>query len=124
MKTTFILLLSMLISSVSFSQDFDKRLEKLYSVEELTAMQKENPSKIITLNYAIDNAVYTSDLPLEKKSEFTKSINYDFKKKPNFIELGLKIENQSQYFRINGTNKILVIKSEYLLNYELKNIKK
>jgi hypothetical protein len=114
----------MLISSVSFSQDFDKRLEKLYSVEELTAMQKENPSKIITLNYAIDNAVYTSDLPLEKKSEFTKSINYDFKKKPNFIELGLKIENQSQYFRINGTNKILVIKSEYLLNYELKNIKK
>jgi hypothetical protein len=124
MKTTFILLLSILISSVSFSQDFDKRLEKLYSVEELTAMQKENPSKIITLNYAIDNAVYTSDLPLEKKSEFTKSINYDFKKKPNFIELGLKIENQSQYFRINGTNKILVIKSEYLLNYELKNIKK
>jgi mannitol-specific phosphotransferase system IIBC component len=124
MKTTFILFLSILISSVSFSQDFDKRLEKLYSVEELTAMQKENPSKIITLNYAIDNAVYTSDLPLEKKSEFTKSINYDFKKKPNFIELGLKIENQSQYFRINGTNKILVIKSEYLLNYELKNIKK
>jgi|688.fasta_scaffold1072684_1 mannitol-specific phosphotransferase system IIBC component len=124
MKNTLFLLIFCFITFLSFSQDYDKRLEKLYSVEELTALQKENPSKIITLNYAIDNAVYTSDLPLEKKSEFTKSINYDFKKKPNFIELGLKIENQSQYFRINGTNKILVIKSEYLLNYELKNIKK
>jgi hypothetical protein len=124
MKTAFILLFSVLISSFSYSQDYDKRLEKLYSVEELTAMQKENPAKIVVLNYALDNAVYTLDLPLEKKSDFTESINYDFKKKPNFIELGLKIENQNQYFKINGSEKILVIKSEYLLNYELKNMKK
>lgn len=124
MKLTILVLSFFFIQFNSFSQEYDKRLEKIYSIEELKTIQKENPSNIIMLNYALDNAVYISDLPSEKKSEFTKSINYDFKKKPNFIDLGLKIENQNQYYRINGTDKILVVKSEYLLNYELKNIKK
>lgn len=124
MKIALLIYLCFIIQFNSFSQEYDKRLEKIFSVEELKTMQKENPSKITMLNYALDNAVYISDLPSEKKSEFTKSINYDFNKKPNFIELGLKIEEQSQPFRINGTEKILVVKSEYLLNYEIKNLRK
>ena len=41
MKTTLVLLLCVLISSVTFSQDFDKRLEKIYTTTQLKMMQKE-----------------------------------------------------------------------------------
>jgi hypothetical protein len=40
--------------------------------------------------------------------------------KLNFQELGLSIiENQNQYFLIQGTTKMLVVKSAIVLNQEL-----
>lgn len=119
MKTTFILLLSILISSISFSQEFDKRLEKAYTSSQLTTMQKENPAKLNMLNYALDNALYVIDMPKEKMSEIQKTITYDLKKKATFLELGLTIQKENQYFKINGLDKVLVVKSEWMLLNEL-----
>ena len=119
MKTTFILLLSILISSVSFSQNFDKRLEKTYTTSQLKTMQKENPAQFNMLNYALDNALYVIDMPKEKMSEIQKTITYDSKKKTTFLELGLTIQKENQYFKINGSEKVLVVKSEWLLLNEL-----
>lgn len=119
MKTTFILLLSILISSISFSQEFDKRLEKTYTSSQLTTMQKENPAQLNMLNYALDNALYVIDMPKEKMSEIQKTITYDLKKKATFLELGLTIQKENQYFKINGLDKVLVVKSEWMLLNEL-----
>lgn len=119
MKTTFILLLSILISSISFSQEFDKRLEKAYTSSQITTMQKENPAQLNMLNYALDNALYVIDMPKEKMSEIQKTITYDLKKKATFLELGLTIQKENQYFKINGLDKVLVVKSEWMLLNEL-----
>lgn len=119
MKTTFILLLSILISSISFSQDFDKRLEKAYTSSQLKTLKQENPVQFNMLNYALDNALYLIDMPKEKMSEFQKTITYDLKKKATFLELGLTIQKENQYFKINGTEKVLVVKSEWMLLNEL-----
>ncbi len=119
MKKTFILLLSILISSISFSQEFDKRLEKAYTSSQLTTMQKENPAQLNMLNYALDNALYVIDMPKEKMSEIQKTITYDLKKKATFLELGLTIQKENQYFKINGLDKVLVVKSEWMLLNEL-----
>lgn len=119
MKTTLVLLLCVLISSVTFSQDFDKRLEKIYTTTQLKMMQKENPEQLRMLNYALDNALYVIDFPKEKKNELQKTITYDLKKKASFIELGLTIQKENQYFKINGSDKVLVLKSEWLLLNEL-----
>jgi len=35
----------------------------------------------------------------------------------------LKIENQNQYFRIEGTDKMMVVKSNYVLKNEIENKK-
>ncbi|MEY4521708.1 MAG: hypothetical protein RIT10_893 [Bacteroidota bacterium] len=119
MKSTFILLFSILISSISLSQEFDKRLEKAYTSNQLTTMQKENPAQLKMLNYALDNALYVIDMPKEKMSEIQKSITYDLKKKATFLELGLTIQKENQYLKINGLDKVLVVKSEWMLLNEL-----
>jgi 5,10-methylene-tetrahydrofolate dehydrogenase/methenyl tetrahydrofolate cyclohydrolase len=109
----------MLISSISFSQDFDKRLEKTYTKSQLKTIQKENLAQFNMLNYALDNALYVIDMPKEKMSEIQKSITYDLKKKATFLELGLTIQKENQYLKINGTEKVLVVKSEWMLLNEL-----
>lgn len=119
MNTLIILLFSIVISSVSFSQDFDKRLEKAYTSSQLKTMKQENPLQFNMLNYALDNALYLIDMPKEKMSEFQKTITYDLKKKATFLELGLSIQKENQYFKINGTDKVLVVKSEWVLLNEL-----
>ena len=37
----------------------------------------------------------------------------------NFIDLGLEIQGQNQYFQISGDDRLLVIKSKVVLNYEM-----
>ena len=73
------------------------------------------------LNYALNHAVYTTLLP-NKNAEQLKTL----KVSPSivrFTDAALRIENQNQYFIIEGTDKMLVIKSKYVLQNELKNKK-
>ena len=73
--------------------------------------------------YAVDKACYVSDLPKGKEAKLDGAINVDISKPLNFIDLGLDIKSVNQYFKINGTDKMLVVKSEFVLNNELKNNK-
>jgi hypothetical protein len=41
-----------------------------------------------------------------------------------FTDLGLKIEDFTQYFIVKNQNKLLVVKSSYILDLESKNKKK
>lgn len=107
-------------SKISFSQMVDKRLEKKYSNKEINQIIKDDPGHYHFLLYALDNACYTIDQPKGKDlTEFTE-ISLDLKSPLNFLDLGLEIKDQNQYFIIKGTNKLLVVKSNWVLNHELK----
>jgi len=105
-------------SSISFSQMVDQRLEKKYSKKEINQMIKDDPGQYQFLVYALDNACYTIDQPKDL-SEFTE-ISLDLKRPLNFLDFGLEIKDQNQYFIIKGTNKLLVVKSNWVINHELK----
>jgi hypothetical protein len=108
------------INSLAFSQEIDPRLSKKYSQEEIQLMIKENPTDYQLLVYALDNACYITDMPSGKDEELDGSVSLDLSKEFTYLDLGLEIKNSNQYLRINGTNKMLVVKSEWVLNNELK----
>ena len=117
MKTLSIICFTLFLSAVSFGQQIDKRLLTKYNSEELELMKVSNPEKIGLLVYALDNAIYIIDIPKEKRPELV-SI-----KQPQagetFLDLGIEIKETNQYFRIEGTDKMLVMKSEWVLNHEI-----
>ena len=121
MKKKIILLFSLfLVSQIGFSQEkeINPQLLKVYSENELNQIVQESPEKYDLLVYAIDHAIYTADFPTEKKDNISKEIEVplgDY----TYLDLGIKIENLNQFYRIKGTNKILVVKSFYVLNNEI-----
>lgn len=110
------------ISLASFSQEFDNRLLKSYSESELQTIKSESPELIKVLNYALDNACYFSQINEGKDYSDLPSISLKSTSQlPGIDELGLKIEKQNQYYRIEGTDKLLFVKSEWVIQHELKN---
>jgi hypothetical protein len=108
---------SFLFCGAVFSQDLDKRLLTKYTSSELTTMMEVNPEKYAMLDYALDNAIYFSEIPNEKNQNFeTIQLSND---SATFIELGLEIKDQNQYFKVVGENRLLVVKSMLVLNYEM-----
>ena len=119
-----ILLTSTLIliaCSASIAQDFDKRLLERFSTDELTDLATKDNAKLAMLNYALDNAISYVTFSKKKTVELS-SIDMP-EENATFVSLGFEIENQNQFFKINGSDKVLVIKSTYLLENELKNKK-
>lgn len=119
MKHFFLLVLTLTLGTQLFAQDADPRLSSRYSKEELLQMMEKDPQQYKLLVYACDHACYITDLPNGKSSELSGTLNVDLSKPLDFIALGLEIKNVNQYFRINGTDKMLVVKSEWVLNNEL-----
>jgi len=119
MKHFFILSLALVMNSQAFSQEIDSRLSKKYTQQELLNMKENSPSEYNFLVYALDNACYVTDLPTGKEDALDGSISVDLSKEFTFLDLDLQIKNSNQYLKINGTNKMLVVKSEWVLNNEL-----
>ena len=82
-------------------------------------MKANDPAKYTMYVYAIDHACYVTDLPSGKLSDLNGTIEVDMNKPLNFIELGLDIKTSNQYLKITGTDKMLVVKSVYVLENEL-----
>ena len=111
MKTIFILLLTLLVSGAVSAQQYDQRLLNAYSTEELASISQEKPELIAILNYALDNASYIAETGNKDNSGLTSISLESTKTSPCFAELGIKISDQNQYYKIQGTYKILVVKS-------------
>ena len=75
--------------------------------------------ELFLLEYALTNGFYITTLP-SKESTYIKKLNVTTEIK-KYTDIGLRIENQNQYFNIVGTDKMLVVKSKYVLQNELKN---
>ena len=120
MKFFLIVLLS-IISVTTFSQEIDLRLLNRYSQDELIEMKNNNINEYEFLIYALDHSIYTTIMSDEKYNGLDiKSIDIT-NKDLNFIALDIQIlDNTNQYYKIVGDNKLLVVKSRYVLNQEIK----
>jgi hypothetical protein len=118
MKLIITLGISILFFGASFAQQVDSRLLERYSDIQLESMQQENPQEFALQMYALDNAVYFSEVPKGKTSGLQKiSLT---SATPTHISLGLEIEDENQYFLVDGEDRMLVIKSRWVLNSEMK----
>jgi hypothetical protein len=98
------------------AQQIDDRLLVRFSTDQLENMKKTQPDELDLLSYALDHALYISDAPEGKNHDLSEISNIEEK---NFLELGLEIKDTNQYFRITGTNNVLVVKSRWVLNHEM-----
>jgi hypothetical protein len=117
-KVIFLVLFSF-FSFWASAQKYSPELERSYSKKELKQM---TINELSLLEYALSSALYTTALP-DKDHSALKSITVPPSIK-KFTDASLRIENQNQYFIITGTDKMLVVKSKYVLQNELKNYKK
>ncbi len=106
MKKTILFVLFLSCGYLSYSQENSK-----------TSISKE------VLNYAKSNGSYIVDTPQEKMS----SISYDGEislVKAKLIDpskMGISITNKNLVYKITGTNQLLIVKSVWVLENELKN---
>jgi len=115
MKKILIVVISVMFSgSMLFGQnsEFDSRLLAKYSVEELEAIEKENPRDIQFLTYCLDNAFYIGDYPNEKDGKFNidGELNNVDLTNINLFSLGIELkEGKNQMYSVNGKSKLLIV---------------
>jgi len=118
MKLLYFALILILSAGFTSAQNYDSRLLKKFNHEELIFMEQNNPLKLKRYEYALDHGVYFAELPFGKKEDLPSiSLNGD---PTNFLELGIDIINKNQYFKIEGTDKMLVVKSIWVLDNEMR----
>jgi hypothetical protein len=118
MKIASLLCLIFISFSSAFAQEIDERLLSKYSQEELETMIETNPDQYQLLDYALDNALYVANFNDSKGGDF-ELITIDPENLPSFIDMNLEISDQNQYFKIDGVEKLLVVKSTVVLNHEM-----
>jgi hypothetical protein len=119
MKNIFLLSLCMGIAIICNSQKTNSSLTNCYSTQELADYKANEPAKYELLLYAIDHATYLSDFD-ENKHSALKRIDTSIPN-PRFTDLEVKIEKVNQYFYAPKLNKVVVVKSEWVLRHEMKN---
>ena len=136
MKKHILLLILLAFSSkLIYSQNYNQELLKSYSKKELKEISKSNPNEIKLLNYAIDNACYVVEKPVaDKKIKSTGQgrtitlpvlegkLHVDLDK-IKFTDFGFKIKDENIYIILTDYNKMLVVKSKWVLQNELDQIK-
>lgn len=99
------------------AQNYDSRLLKKFSNDELAAMEQNDPKSLNRYEYALDHAMYVTDIPSGKSADLQViTLNGEGQ---TFADLGLDIINSNQYFKIEGTDKMLVVKSIWVLDNEM-----
>ena len=126
MTRLYLCVLFTFIALTGFSQSkYDSRLLEKYSDEELTHLKDNNPAEFVFVNYCLEHAFYITDLPKEKmesKNDQIGSIVLESLDKINFYALDIElIQDNYQFFAIEGHDKLLVIKSIDHIKKEMQN---
>jgi hypothetical protein len=100
------------------TQEKNTELLKSYTPHELDEIQQVSQEQYALLVYALDNGLYTTAYHPEKHSGLKKvSLDTD-KKAPLFTDFHFKITETNQYFYWENRNKVVVIKSFWVLSHE------
>lgn len=120
-KTLILLVLAFTTSIYYYSQDIDKRLLKKYSKKEIKAIQKNTPDEYTFLINALEKGVFISEIPEKKASTivFDGTLNINPNEVHTFMSLGKEITDRYQYYKIEGTNKMLAILPRIALDPKL-----
>lgn len=97
------------------SNSFDTRLLSKFSIAELNEMQSKSPDTYAYWNFYVANAFQVADLPSGKSNahEIKSSVKVLDMDKVNIFDLHfVPSPKDFQYYRIEGTDKLLVIISE------------
>lgn len=117
MKRLSLTLLLILFATGLKAQNYDSRLLNAYSASELEGLQKSDTEKLSLISYALENGMYVSDNGNVKGGSLPEIEMPS--SDATFADLGIQIKNENQYFQIKGEDKILVVKSFWVLNNEL-----
>lgn len=113
----YLFILFVLSSTLSFGQTTaktDSRLLSKYSKEELKKIEKNTPDEFNYLNYYVANCYKVMELPTEKGNahEIKGTLSLKSMENVNIYELKLETKDKDyQYYKIEGTTKMLVILS-------------
>jgi uncharacterized protein YsxB (DUF464 family) len=101
----------LVLSFSSFSQEIDPRFKGHYTIKEIQDLQKNNPQEYQFLINALDKGMFISDIPQEKEKDvkFHGELTIDPNEAHTFLSIGKKITDEYQYYRITGTNKMVVV---------------
>lgn len=91
-------------------------LLKSYTIEELEEIKASSPENYNALIYALDNGIYFGNFNENKHEGLLVLEGFD--KQKNFTDYGLKIKDTNQYFYCLEINKVMVLKSFWVLNNE------
>ncbi len=119
MKLLAVLSFTLLFGSASMAQQVDERLLSSYSQVELNEMISTNPERYQLLVSSIGNATAVMDFPKGKDAKIQQEISLpsgDY----TYLDLKLKISESNQYYKITGSDKVLMVKSFFVLENERK----
>ena len=124
MKHIFTLLFAFV--SLSFwGQTIETDLQKSYSKEEIAQLSLNQT--LAVYEYALKHACYLTPIPEGKDVSSFSSINLPKQEKEapiKFTDLGLQIQDRTQYFKVANAPYLLVVKSINVLKIEMQNQKK
>lgn len=106
-----------------YAQKASPALSKSYSKIELQQIESLGNGTVETLNYGVDHACYIIQTPEGKDVSQFPTIAIKSKKELHFTDLHLQIKDRTQYFKIEGSNELLVVKSLNILKLEMQNQK-
>ena len=123
LKTTLIITFSFFLClGVNAQKSYPKELLKSYKDAELTSLTQE---QIELLDYAVYHACYLISVPQGKDiSKFQEITLNSESKLIRFTDLGIKIQEVTQYFKILNRPELLVVKSSNILKLEKQNLDK
>jgi hypothetical protein len=100
------------------AQEIDSRLLVKYKKSEIKKMMAENPSEYQFQLNALNRGMFISEIPSEKGKDivFDGEIKLNLEKEHNYLSLGKQIIDSYQYFKIKGTNKMVVIQPRIFLD--------
>ena len=118
-----LLIILLVLTQQLVAQKASPALSKSYSKTELLAFEQDSQGTINVLNYAIDHACYSVLIPEGKDVSQFSTISLKSKKDIRFTDYQLQIKDRTQYFKIEGSNELLVVKSINVLRLEMQNKK-
>jgi hypothetical protein len=118
-----LLIILLVFTQQILAQKANPALSKSYSKTELQSFEQDGQGTINVLNYAVDQACYTILIPEGKDISQFPMIKLKSKKDIHFTDYQLQIKDRTQYFKIEGSNELLVVKSINVLKLEMQNKK-
>lgn len=121
LKQTLPVIIFFLICNSSYSQTVEKKLLVKYSEKELVQLQKNDPQEYEYLVNSVTRGLFISEIPTKKEVVFDGVLNIDPKQEHTYLTLGKEILDRYQYYRIEGTNLMLVIQPRIFLDKRVLN---